>query len=154
MHLSLKTLIRVFAVGVFCLNILNSAESATKTEKIKIVSAYCIDKEWTFRVCDGVSDQTFSLRLGIQNGAGWKLESFDESTLTAFVKTPRGNFEIKMRDAAFPSEIPQESPEQFESLNYRGSASELAFWYKIHRKSQIHLRNDKIKFTYQKRQMH
>ena len=117
MHLSLKTLIRVFAVGVFCLNILNSAESATKTEKIKIVSAYCIDKEWTFRVCDGVSDQTFSLRLGIQNGAGWKLESFDESTLTAFVKTPRGNFEIKMRDAAFPSEIPQESPEQFESLN-------------------------------------
>lgn len=117
MRLSFKTLIRVFAVGVFCLNILNSAESATKTEKIKIVSVCCIDKEWTFRVCDGVSGQTFSLKLGVQNGFGWKLESFDETTLTAVVRTPRGIFEIQMRDADFPSEIPQESPEQFESLN-------------------------------------
>ncbi len=89
----------IFAVGVFSFNVIYSAENSQKTEKIKIVSAYCVNNKWIFRIHDGVTGQTFSLKLGKPNSQGWSVESFDQEKQIAIIASPRGYFEVLMQES-------------------------------------------------------
>lgn len=120
MRLLLK-IVLTFAVGAFCFNALCLAEQTAKTEKIKIISACCINNKWTFRIYDGVSGESFSLKLGKQNAKGWKLEDFNTKTQVAHIKTPRGNFEIQMQEAKL-AQVTQET----ETLETTATPQELA----------------------------
>ncbi len=90
----------ICAVGALFFNVLYASENTIKTEKIKIVSACCLNGKWTFNIYDGVSGKTIPLKLGKSNATGFKIETFDESTKTAIVSTPRGRFEISMNNTA------------------------------------------------------
>ncbi len=70
------------------------------TQKIKIISAFCIDGKWSFNIYDGVKNKTSMVALGRRNSDGIVVESFDESSQTALVSTPRGRFRIAMQTAA------------------------------------------------------
>lgn len=90
----------ICAVGALFFNVLYASENTIKTEKIKIVSACCLNGKWIFNIYDGVSGKTIPLKLGKSNATGFKIETFDESTKTAIVSTPRGRFEISMNNTA------------------------------------------------------
>ena len=74
------------------------AESPQQTEKIKIISACCINGKWTFNLYDGVSGKTISLKQGIRHALGYQIKSFDEKTQTAVVVSPYGTFTITMNE--------------------------------------------------------
>lgn len=105
----LKIVIAVFAVG-FCANAYPI--DYIKSEKIKIISAYCLSGEWSFKIFDGVSNNQFTLQLGVGNPKGFLIESFDETTETAKIQTPRGSFLISMNKPRFyyNEEIPNPQP--------------------------------------------
>ena len=88
----------ICAVGALFFNVLYASENTIKTEKIKIVSACCLNEKWTFNIYDGVSGKTIPLKLGKSNATGFKIETFDESTKTAIVSTPRGRFKVSMNN--------------------------------------------------------
>ncbi len=107
-----KVLLGVFAVGVFCFNIVYSADNVGKTAKIKIVSAYCLNDKWNFQIHDAVTGKTLSLKLGKRNLQGYKVESFDQQKQIAVINTPRGRFEVVLQEAKLPQ--PEENGSQSE----------------------------------------
>ena len=103
----------IFAAGAFFSAALysNPVSGAGNTEKIKIVSAFCIDGEWSFNIFDGLSGKTFPSKIGIKNGAGMLIQSFDEDTQTALIQTDHGVFNVGMKEreeTQFPT--PQATP--------------------------------------------
>ena len=74
------------------------AYSPQSTEKIKIISACCINNKWTFHLYDGVSGKRLSLKQGRRHALGYQIKSFDEKTQTAVVITPYGTFAITMNE--------------------------------------------------------
>lgn len=120
----------LFLIVAFCVSIGADgfAESPQSTEKIKIISACCINNKWIFNLYDGVLGKTVSLKQGRRNAQGYQIKSFDEQTQTAVVITPRGTFAITMNEhkpaentiehkeektsetTKQPSEIPENNP--------------------------------------------
>ena len=98
MRLSRK--IFIFLIVAFCVSIGADgfAESPQSTEKIKIISACCINNKWTFHLYDGVSGKRLSLKQGRRHASGYQIKSFNESTQTAVVHSPYGTFTITMNE--------------------------------------------------------
>ena len=98
MRLSKK--IFIFLIVAFCVSIGADgfAESPQSTEKIKIISACCINNKWTFHLYDGVSGKRLSLKQGRRHASGYQIKSFNESTQTAVVHSPYGTFTITMNE--------------------------------------------------------
>ena len=96
----LSRTISIFLIVAFCafVGADGFAESPQQTEKIKIISACCINGKWTFNLYDGVSGKTISLKQGIRHASGYQVKSFDESTQTAVVHSPYGTFTITMNE--------------------------------------------------------
>ena len=90
----------LFLIVAFCVFVGADgfAESPQQTEKIKIISACCINGKWTFNLYDGVSGKTISLKQGRRHASGYQIKSFDESTQTAVVHSPYGTFTITMNE--------------------------------------------------------
>ena len=90
----------LFLIVAFCVFVGADgfAESPQQTEKIKIISACCINGKWTFNLYDGVSGKTISLKQGRRHASGYQVKSFDEKTQTAVVITPYGTFAITMNE--------------------------------------------------------
>ena len=126
----LSRTISIFLIVAFCVfvGVDGFAESPQQTEKIKIISACCINGKWTFNLYDGVSGKKISLKQGRRHASGYQIKSFDESTQTAVILTPRGTFAITMNEhkpaentiepkeektsetTKQPSEIPENNP--------------------------------------------
>lgn len=122
--------ISIFLIVAFCVSIGADgfAESPQSTEKIKIISACCINNKWIFNLYDGVSGKTISLKQGRRHASGYQVKSFDEKTQTAVVHSPYGIFTITMNEhkpaentiehkeektsetTKQPSEIPENNP--------------------------------------------
>ena len=96
----LSRTISIFLIVAFCsfVGADGFAESPQQTEKIKIISACCINGKWTFNLYDGVSGKTISLKQGRRHASGYQVKSFDESTQTAVVHSPYGTFTITMNE--------------------------------------------------------
>ena len=96
----LSRTISIFLIVAFCVFVGADgfAESPQQTEKIKIISACCINGKWTFNLYDGVSGKTISLKQGRRHASGYQVKSFDESTQTAVVHSPYGTFTITMNE--------------------------------------------------------
>ena len=92
--------ISIFLIVAFCVFVGADgfAESPQQTEKIKIISACCINGKWIFNLYDGVSGKTISLKQGRRHVSGYQVKSFDESTQTAVVHSPYGIFTITMNE--------------------------------------------------------
>ena len=92
--------ILIFLIVAFCVSIgaEGFAYSPQSTEKIKIISACCINNKWTFHLYDGVSGKRLSLKQGRRHASGYQVKSFDEKTQTAVVITPYGTFAITMNE--------------------------------------------------------
>ena len=88
------------------------AESPRQTEKIKIISACCINGKRTFNLYDGVSGKTISLKQGRRHASGYQIKSFDESTQTAVVHSPYGTFTITMNEHKANANITEEKEEK------------------------------------------
>lgn len=126
----LSRTISIFLIVAFCVFVGADgfAGSPQQTEKIKIISACCINGKWTFNLYDGVSGKTISLKQGRRHASGYQVKSFDESTQTAVVHSPYGTFTITMNEhkpaentiepkeektsetTKQPSEIPENNP--------------------------------------------
>ena len=96
----------------------DAKEPPQKTDKIKIVSACCINDRWIFRVFDGLTGETITITPNKKNAKGFAITAYNQKTQTAELSTPRGNFIITFDEqtpfSAIPSpqaESPQ-SPEQ------------------------------------------
>lgn len=118
-----KTFTIICAVGTLFFNVLYASENTIKTEKIKIVSACCLNGKWTFNIYDGVSGKTIPLKLGKSNATGFKIETFDESTKTAIVSTPRERFEISMNNPKININNQEESESESYTQTERKHAS-------------------------------
>ena len=96
----LSRTISIFLIVAFCVFVGADgfAESPQSTEKIKIISACCINGKWTFNLYDGVSGKTISLKQGRRHASGYQVKSFDESTQIAVVHSPYGTFAITMNE--------------------------------------------------------
>ena len=96
----LSRTISIFLIVAFCVFVGADgfAESPQQTEKIKIISACCINGKWTFNLYDGVSGKTISLKQGRRHASGYQVKSFDESTQIAVVHSPYGTFAITMNE--------------------------------------------------------
>ena len=101
----------LFLIVTFCVSIGADgfAESPQSTEKIKIISACCINNKWIFNLYDGVLGKTVSLKQGRRNAQGYQIKSFDEQTQTAVVITPRGTFAITMNEHRANANIIEEN---------------------------------------------
>lgn len=126
----LSRTISIFLIVAFCafVGADGFAESPQQTEKIKIISACCINGKWTFNLYDGVSGKTISLKQGRRHASGYQVKSFNQSTQTAEILTPHGIFTITMNEhkpaentiepteektsetIKQPSEIPENNP--------------------------------------------
>lgn len=69
-------------------------EQPQKTDKIKIVSACCINDRWIFRVFDGLTGETITITPNKKNAKGFAITAYNQTTQTAELSTPRGNFII------------------------------------------------------------
>ena len=85
-------------LGAFFVAAAHAAPPIQDTEKVKILSACQINGEWIFNLFDGVSGKTVSVKMGKTHGLGYRVESFDEATQTASVKTPQGVFIVSMNE--------------------------------------------------------
>ena len=96
----LSRTISIFLIVAFCVFVGADgfAESPQQTEKIKIISACCINGKWIFNLYDGVSGKTISLKQGRRHASGYQVKSFDESTQIAVVLSPYGTFAITMNE--------------------------------------------------------
>ena len=116
MRLSKRIL--MFLIVAFCafVGADGFAESPQQTEKIKIISACCINNKWTFHLYDGVSGKRLSLKQGRRNASGYQIKSFNQSTQTAVVHSPYGTFAITMNEHK-PAENTIEPTEEKTSEN-------------------------------------
>ena len=110
----LSRTISIFLIVAFCafVGADGFAESPQQTEKIKIISACCINGKWTFNLYDGVSGKTISLKQGRRHASGYQVKSFDESTQTAVVHSPYGTFAITMNEHKANANITEEKEEK------------------------------------------
>lgn len=72
----------------------DAKEPPQKTDKIKIVSACCINDRWIFRVFDGLTGETITITQNKKNGKGFAITAYNQKAQTAELSTPRGNFII------------------------------------------------------------
>ena len=114
----LSRTISIFLIVAFCafVGADGFAESPQQTEKIKIISACCINGKWTFNLYDGVSGKTISLKQGRRHASGYQVKSFDKKTQTAEILTPHGIFTITMNEHK-PAENTIEPTEEKTSEN-------------------------------------
>ena len=117
MRLSKK--IFIFLIVAFCVSIgaEGFAESPQSTEKIKIISACCINNKWTFHLYDGVSGKRLSLKQGRRHALGYQIKSFDEKTQTAVVITPYGTFAITMNEHKPAENVAEKEAKQTSERN-------------------------------------
>jgi len=71
-----------------------------ETQKIKIVSAFCIDGKWIFNLYDGVRNEFVSVRQERRNARGFFVEYFDIKKQKAIISTPRGKFVISLASSS------------------------------------------------------
>ena len=96
----------------------DAKEPPQKTDKIKILSACCINDRWIFRVFDGLTGETITITQNKKNAKGFAIAAYNPTTQTAELFTPRGNFIITFDEQTPFSEVsaPQaessQSPEQ------------------------------------------
>ena len=109
----LSRTISIFLILAFCVfaGADGFAVSPQQTEKIKIISACCINGKWTFQLYDGVSGKRLALKQGRRNASGYQIKSFNESTQTAEILTPHGIFTITMNEHK-PAENTAEQTEE------------------------------------------
>ena len=84
----------LFALGSLFSITCGSKEQPQKTDKIKIVSACCINDRWIFRVFDGLTGETITITPNKKNAKGFAITAYNQTTQTAELSTPRGNFII------------------------------------------------------------
>ena len=109
----------LFALGSLFSITCGAKEQPQKTDKIKIVSACCINDRWIFRVFDGLTGETITITQNKKNGKGFAITAYNPTNQTAELSTPRGNFIITF-DEQTPfsaistpqAESPQSSEEQ------------------------------------------
>lgn len=118
MNRSAKILL-LFALGSLVSITCDAKEPPQKTDKIKIVSACCINDRWIFRVFDGLTGETITITQNKKNGKGFAITAYNQKNQTAELSTPRGNFIITFDEqtpfSAIPTpqaESPQSSEEQ------------------------------------------
>ena len=110
----LSRTISIFLIVAFCafVGADGFAESPQQTEKIKIISACCINGKWTFNLYDGVSGKKISLKQGRRHASGYQIKSFNQSTQTAVVHSPYGTFTITMNKHKANENITEEKEEK------------------------------------------
>lgn len=84
----------LFALGSLFSIVCIAKEHAQKTDKIKIVSACCINDRWIFRVFDGLTGETITITPNKKNAKGFAITDYNQTTQTAEILTPSGNFII------------------------------------------------------------
>lgn len=84
----------LFALGSLFSITCDAKEPPQKTDKIKIVSACCINDRWIFRVFDGLTGETITITPNKKNAKGFAIAAYNPTTQTAELSTPRGNFII------------------------------------------------------------
>ncbi len=99
----------LFALGSLFSMTCDAKEPPQKTDKIKIVSACCINDRWIFRVFDGLIGETITITPNKKNAKGFAITAYNQTTQTAELSTPRGNFIITFDEQSpFPAiPIPQ-----------------------------------------------
>ena len=108
----------LFALGSLFSITCDAKEPPQKTDKIKIVSACCINNRWIFRVFDGLTGETITITPNKKNAKGFAITAYNQTTQTAELSTPRGNFIITFDEQSPFSTIPTiqaeppKSPEQ------------------------------------------
>lgn len=74
-----------------------------KTDKIRVISAYCIDGRWTVNLYDCVNSRRMCLGIGGRDKvSGLILEEFDADEMRALVRIRDGRFEARFIDAEDP----------------------------------------------------
>lgn len=109
----------LFALGSLFSITCIAKEPPQKTDKIKIVSACYINDRWIFRLFDGLTGETITITPNKKNAKGFVITDYNQTTQTAELSTPRGNFIITFDEqspfSAFST--PQtESPQGSEQL--------------------------------------
>ncbi len=109
----------LFALGSLFSITCDAKELPQKTDKIKIVSACCINDRWIFRVFDGLTGETITITPNKKNAKGFAITAYNQTTQTAELSTPRGNFIITFNEptpfsaiSTPQAESPQSSGEQ------------------------------------------
>ena len=102
----------LFALGSLFSITCGAKEQPQKTDKIKIVSACCINDKWIFRVFDGLTGETITITQNKKNGKGFAITAYNQKAQTAELSTPRGNFIITFDEQ---SPFPRISTPQTES---------------------------------------
>lgn len=102
----------LFALGSLFSITCDAKEPPQKTDKIKIVSACCINDKWIFRVFDGLTGETITITPNKKNAKGFAITAYNQTTQTAELSTPRGNFIITFDEQ---SPFPRISTPQTES---------------------------------------
>ena len=108
----------LFALGSLFSITCDAKEPPQKTDKIKIVSACCINDRWIFRVFDGLTGETITITQNKKNGKGFAITAYNQKAQTAELLTPRGNFIITFNEQtpfsaiSTPQTEPPQSPEQ------------------------------------------
>ena len=104
----------LFALGSLFSITCDAKEPSQKTDKIKIISACCINDRWIFRVFDGLTGETITITPNKKNAKGFAITAYSPATQTAELSTPRGNFIITFDEQTPFSAIPtpQTEPEQ------------------------------------------
>lgn len=112
----------LFALGSLFSITCDAKEPPQKTDKIKIVSACCINDKWIFRVFDGLTGKTITITPNKKNAKGFTITAYNEKTQTAELSTPRGNFIITFDEQSpfstppTPQTEPPQSPEQSQTV--------------------------------------
>lgn len=96
----------LFALGSLFSITCGAKEQPQKTDKIKIVSACCINDKWIFRVFDGLTGETITITPNKKNAKGFAITAYNQTTQTAELSTPRGNFIITFDEQSPFSTIP------------------------------------------------
>lgn len=112
----------LFALGSLFSITCGAKEQPQKTDKIKIVSACCINDKWIFRVFDGLTGETITITPNKKNAKGFAITAYNQTTQTAELSTPRGNFIITFDEQSpfprisTPQTEPPQSPEQSQTV--------------------------------------
>ena len=78
----------LFALGSLFSITCGAKEQPQKTDKIKIVSACCINDRWIFRVFDGLTGETITITPNKKNAKGFAITAYNQTTQTAELTIP------------------------------------------------------------------